>query len=114
MNTKHTPDALPPDERRLLESVVTLISAHIKRANGVAIVTQKELPNMPRPVEPDYRPVTEYVLESGAYGAYLKSSDGHKIATFVWNGSTPEQREMNGLLVLAMVETFNAVQNDGR
>lgn len=92
---------------------MTLISVQIAKAKGTLEMVQAQLPNMPKPISPNYRPTVEYVIEpmdSSYDGFRIATNDGQVIAIFSPMGETAIIQENNVLLVLAMVETFNTLQ----
>lgn len=92
---------------------MTLIGVQIAKAKGTLEMVQAQLPNMPKPISPNYRPTVEYVIEPldvSSDGFRIATSDGHVVAIFSPMGDFPETREANTMLVQAIVETFNTVQ----
>lgn len=76
-------------------------------------MVQAQLPNMPKPISPNYRPTIEYVIEPlgvSSDGFRIATNDGHVVAIFSPMGESEIIKETNVLLVLAMVETFNTLQ----
>lgn len=113
--TLNTPPTLPPDDRRLLESVVTLIQVHVAKAQGKTFMVQTQLPNMPRPVEPSFRKFPEYQLipvSAIKNGFGLICSDDPETVLAHILMPNDEHAEARTMLVLAMIETFNAVQGE--
>jgi hypothetical protein len=101
----------------LISSIVTLIQVHVTKAKGWKPMVQQTLPGMPRPIieSPNYRPLPEYrvePLESHHDCFKITDQDGHTLAVFSPMGDDENVREINVMLVQAMVETFNAVQHE--